>query len=78
MDENIIRKDDSVINLKDICELYCGKNTNNHIKNKIKKEVEKWIKTKHKDISPNYQDSRMNNVKYRGWKGFCFLEVDDL
>jgi P4 family phage/plasmid primase-like protien len=78
LDENIIRKDESIINLKDICELYYGKSTNNHNKNKLKKEIEKWIKTKHKDISSQYQDSRMNNIKYRGWKGLSFLELESL
>lgn len=69
LDLHVIRTDNKILNLKQLSELYYGKLTNNHNKNKLKKEIEKWIKTKHKDISSEYQHSKFNNIQFRGWKG---------
>ena len=45
-----------------------GKKTDNLFKSRIKKDIEKWIKETHADVKWEYQDSRYNNIKYRGWK----------
>ena len=51
MDENIIYKEESVIKLKDICEMFTGK-TKIHSKylNKYKNNIQEWIKIKYPEI----------------------------
>jgi hypothetical protein len=74
LNENVVKDENGVLALKDICYLFTGKNADNHAKNKIKKEVEKWIKTTHTDIKWQYQDTRFNNEKYRGWRHFSLSD----
>ena len=37
---------------------------------KIRKEIERWIKEKHKNIKWEYGVIKKNNRTYRGWKDF--------
>jgi hypothetical protein len=69
LEENIIVNENTVIELKDISQRYYKKEVNNHIKNRLKKQIEIWIKKNFNSMSSKYQDSRINNTKYRGWKG---------
>ena len=74
LDENIEYKEDSVLNLKDICETYLGKSVPSRISSKYKKEIEKWIKSKYSIISEKYRDSTFNGEKVKGWIGIAFRE----
>ena len=46
--------------------------------NKIKLEIEKWIKEKHKDVTFQYKDSYLNGERYRGWSGLNIKNDDDI
>jgi P4 family phage/plasmid primase-like protien len=76
LDENIIEKEDGIINLKDICQLYYHKEVTKRDKNKIKKMVEKWISTKYQHLDHICKYSRHNGIKYNGWKGVS-LNLED-
>ena len=68
LDENIEEKKDSILKLKDICELYSGKpKVSPKISNKLKLEIEKHIKAKYKHLNEKYKDSSFNGERYRGW-----------
>ncbi len=74
LEENIVLKDDSVLNLKDVCLLYHNKEITRKAKNKVKKEMEKWLSKKHPHLESCCKESRFNNVRYNGWKGICVVE----
>ena len=68
LDENIEEKKDSILKLKDVCELYSGKpKVSPKISNKLKLEIEKHIKAKYKHLNEKYKDSSFNGERYRGW-----------
>lgn len=69
LDENIVENQDSVINLKDVCYLYYQRELSNKEKIRVKKDVEKWIHITFPHIDYLCKESRLNNVKYNGWKG---------
>jgi P4 family phage/plasmid primase-like protien len=79
MDENIEKNKNGILKLKDICLLYTGKpKIPPRMSNKIKLEIEKWIKEKHKDITFQYKDSYLNGERYRGWSGLNIKNDDDI
>jgi hypothetical protein len=67
LEENIEYKECNILKLEDICILYLGKKIGPRSKTKFKKEVEKFIKIKFPNINHLYQDSKINNDKYKGW-----------
>ena len=68
LDENIEEKRDSILKLKDVCELYSGKaKIPPKLSNKLKLEIEKYIKAKFKHLNEKYKDSSFNGERYRGW-----------
>lgn len=67
LEENIEYKEDGILKLSEVCELYLGKKAAPRISNKFRKEIEKYIKEKHKNISYEYKNSTSNNEKYKGW-----------
>ena len=68
LDENIQEKRDSILKLKDVCELYSGKaKIPPKLSNKLKLEIEKYIKDKFKHLNEKYKDSSFNGERYRGW-----------
>ena len=73
--ENIIYKENSILKLSEICELFLGKKVSSRISTKYKKEFEKYIKD-HKEqfnyINHLKQDSHYNNQKYNGWLHLSF------
>ena len=71
LDENIVEKNNSILNLKDVCVMYFQKDISIREKNKIKKEIEKYISKKYPHISSTCKESRFNNSKYYGWKGIA-------
>lgn len=78
LEESIVPNEDSVVNLKDICYLYYGKEISKREKTKTKKEVEKWISKKYPYLEHLCKDSRFNGVKYSGWKGLVFIDNEDI
>jgi hypothetical protein len=69
LEKNIIEKNNSFLQLKDICHLYLGKNkVHSNESTKYKKEVEKWIKEKYKHISWKHSTIKILNKSYKGWK----------
>lgn len=78
MDENIEPNINGILKLKDVAQLYTDKpKISTKISNKIKIEIEKWIKEKHKDINYQYKDSYFNGERYRGWAGLN-IKNDDI
>ena len=67
--DNIVLKEDCVVNLRDICLLFFCKKINNREKTKVRKEIEKWIVRKYPNIDKSCKESRFNGVKYNGWRG---------
>jgi len=71
LEENVEYKEDSYLQLKDVIYLYTGKNKmHSSTTSKIRKEIERWIKEKHKIIKWEYGVIKINNRTYRGWKDF--------
>lgn len=78
LNENVIEEENSVLHLGDVCLLCFEKEISKKEKNKVRREVEKWITKEHPSIDPTYKDSRNNNIKYRGWKGLAIKrELDE-
>lgn len=73
LDQHIIENKNSFVLLKDISFLYNQININNRDKNKLRKEIEKWILQKYPNIQKSLQYSRLNGIKYRGWKGLQLI-----
>ena len=69
LDDNIVLKENCVVNLRDICLLFFCKEVNRREKTKVRKEIEKWIVRKYPNIDKSCKESRFNGVKYNGWKG---------
>jgi phage anti-repressor protein len=70
LNNNIEQNKNCILRLKKICELYT--NTNNvhtRLSNKVRLEIESWIKANYKDINHQYKDSFLNGERYRGWVG---------
>lgn len=68
LEKNIQEKNNSILQLTDICNGFLGKNVGPRIMTKYKKEVEKYIKTKYKNLKYEYQKI---DQKSRGWKNLC-------
>lgn len=77
LEDNIVKKEESVVNLKDICVLYFGKEISKREKTKTKKEVEKWISKTYPCLESVCKESRHNGNKYNGWKGLAINDVED-
>jgi P4 family phage/plasmid primase-like protien len=67
MNENITYKEGAILKLGDICELYLGKKISSRVSTKYKKEIEKYIKEKYKDIESEYKQYSINELKIRCW-----------
>ena len=71
--DNITYKENSILKLSDVCELFLGKKAPSRVATKYRKELEKYIKSKYKNISNEFQNSTHNNEKYRGWLHLVLL-----
>ena len=69
LDCHISPKDDSIISLKDICEMYLGKKVGPRTLSIFKTKIEIYIKINFKHINYHYKNTTFNNIKYRGWRG---------
>ena len=70
LNNNIELDKNGILKLKKICELYLDTDTiYPKLSNKIRLEIESWIKTKFKHLNFQYKDSYLNGERYRGWCG---------
>ena len=70
LNNNIELDKNGILKLKKICELYLDMdNVYPKLSNKIRLEIENWIKTKFKHLNFQYKDSYLNGERYRGWVG---------
>lgn len=76
VEDNIRLKTDSVLNLKDILQLYLGKSVPSRVSSKYKKELEKYIKSKYPNLCDTYRDTSYNGAKVKGWIGLTLTDVD--
>jgi phage anti-repressor protein len=70
LNNNIEPTKNGILRLKKICELYLDTdNVHAKLSNKIRLEIELWIKTRYKNLNYQYKDSCLHGERYRGWIG---------
>jgi P4 family phage/plasmid primase-like protien len=75
MDENVEYKDNELLQLRDVCQIYTGKlKLHSSITSKYKKEIEKYIKEKYKSIKYEYGVIKINDKTFKGWKHLYIKE----
>ena len=77
LDENVEQKEGELLQLKDICELYLGK-TKIHSSQatKFRKETEKWIKERHKEIKWEFSMVKSGDKSIKGWRNLKMCEIN--
>ena len=74
LDKNVVKSHNSLLRLKDVCESYTGKpNVHSKVANRIKTDLELWIKLNFQNIRYIYTDSSFNGIRYKGWIGLELL-----
>ena len=69
LEQNIIYKENELLQLKDICQLYLNKNDiHSSISTKYRQEVEMYIKETYKNLKCEYGVVMLNAKQYKGWK----------
>ena len=69
--ENVEHKENSILELKEICESFLGvQKVHTSKSSKYKKEVEKWIKTYYPNEKNVYEQSTYLGRRYMGWINF--------
>ena len=75
LEENLEYKKDSLLQVKDVVLLHTGKaKVATSISNKYKKEIEKYIKEKHKNVKWENDVVRVLDKTHRGWKNICIKD----
>jgi P4 family phage/plasmid primase-like protien len=74
LEENIIYKQGSILKLQDMIEIYLGKKINTRQLGKYRKEIEKYIKDKFKNIDWEYKQFWVGTIKYKGWQNLEIVE----
>ncbi len=72
LDANLVRDEDGLVELRDISNMFKGKECTKHEKAQLKLQIEKWIRQNHKHLDSNCRYSKHNNVKFNGWRGLRF------
>jgi P4 family phage/plasmid primase-like protien len=76
LEENVEYKEGSLLQLKDICQLYLNKTKiHSSISSKYRKETEKWIKERYKHAKWEYDTVKMSEKTYKGWKNLNVKDV---
>ncbi len=70
LNENILYEEGGILKLSDVCELYTGKNLYSKALSKYKIKIQDWIKTKYPNIDWEYQNTSIDNQRFRGWLHF--------
>jgi len=72
LDENVQYKQNSLLQLGEVCELYLNTiKVHSSVSSKYKKEMEKYIKEKYKQVKSEYGVVKINDITYNGWKHLC-------
>jgi prophage antirepressor-like protein len=70
LDKNVRERHNNLLNLKDVCESYLDKkNIHSSVANRIRIDLESWIRRRFDNIKYIYTDSSLNGIKYKGWIG---------
>ena len=70
LDKNVRECHNSLLNLKDVCESYLDKkNIHSSVANRIRIDLESWIRRRFDNIRYIYTDSSLNGIRYKGWIG---------
>ena len=69
MEENIEYKEGSLLQLKEVCQMYLNKNKiHSSLSSKYKKEIERYIKEKYKNLKSEHGVIKIDDSTFRGWK----------
>lgn len=72
LEQNIIYKEDELLQLKDVCKNYLNRNDiHSSLASKYRKEVEMYIKETYKNLKYEYGVVMVNTKQYKGWKHLC-------
>ena len=72
LEENIMYKENELLQLREVCQLYLGKiKIHSSVSSKYKKELERYIKEKYSSIKWEYGVVKINDITYNGWKHLC-------
>jgi phage/plasmid-associated DNA primase len=76
MEENVEYKEDSLLQVKDVCMLYLGKQKiHSSLSTKYRKEIEKYIKEKYKTIKWEFGMVKCNEKTFKGWKCLSIKDI---
>jgi P4 family phage/plasmid primase-like protien len=70
MDEHVEYKENEILQLSDVCEMYLCKKVGSRVMSKYRKEIEKYIQEKYENVNFLYQNTHFDDRKYRGWLHF--------
>jgi hypothetical protein len=70
LDENVEYKENSTLQVKDVCKKYLGKEVGPRIMTIYKLKIETWVNINH-NIDYKYQNTTFNNKAYKGWRHLC-------
>jgi len=77
LDKNIQYKNNSLLQLSEICKLYSNTlNIHSSISSKYKKEIENYIKENYKQVKSEYGVVKIGNKTYNGWKHLCIKNLN--
>lgn len=71
LNKNIEYKENSILKLSNCVEMYLGKQLGPRSKTTYKKDIENFLKNKFPTLNNLYQDSKINDIKYKGWLHFA-------
>jgi P4 family phage/plasmid primase-like protien len=75
LEENLECKVNTVLQVKDVVQLYTGKSkVHSSAASRFKKELEKYIKEKYKHLKWEYGIIRVSDKTYKGWKDICLKD----
>jgi P4 family phage/plasmid primase-like protien len=74
LEENIGFNLGSILKLQDTIEIYVGKKIGTRQLGKYRKEMEKYIKEKYKNVDWEYKQFWIGDTKYKGWQNLQILE----
>ncbi len=76
LQNNIVYKENELLQLKDICRLYLNKDDiHSSLASKYRKEIEMFIKKYHENLQWKYGVVKIVNKTFNGWKNLC-IKID--
>jgi hypothetical protein len=77
LENNVEYKEGSLLQLKDICQLYLNKfNVHSSVSCKYRKAIEQWIKERYKHVKCEYGTVKINDRTFNGWKHLYLKECE--